>query len=72
MEEKTAPNGFSSYFALERQSIRLPTKAIHKYIFYHCNLYLSTQTYSSVAEMPTSEDLKSGDSLFFTTPPEIQ
>ena len=55
MEGKTAPNGFSSYFALERQSVRWPTKAIHKYIFYYCNLYLiSTQTYPSVVRVKIS------------------
>ena len=35
-------------------------------------LFTLMATYMDIAEMPTSGDLKSGDCLFFTPPPEFQ
>ena len=37
-----------------------------------CFIGIFSIYFTIAAEMPTSGDLKSGDSLFFTTPPEIQ
>ena len=51
----TPCKNFSFQFSKALYLLRWPTKAIHKYIFYYCNLYLiSTQTYPSVVRVKIS------------------
>ena len=51
----TRCKNFSFQFSKALYLLRWPTKAIHKYIFYYCNLYLiSTQTYPSVVRVKIS------------------